>query len=205
MENNENSKDQVKNYNLSSEAVESLASADTDPIPQYSEEELYKYRKKKFHIPDWLKVVFIKFWFAGAVCFFISWGLPIGGLDQLFVLSMVLGMVTDLLTNNVIRFIEPLPGANDKWLVVKSKGMVGLGLNLLLGVVVILAVYVLYFLIYSAVMAVTKSDSVVFGVEPLLFGLLCMGVDMLFVGIKMLISSILRDAREAAKGKDLAD
>ena len=40
----ENSKDLNKNYELNSEAVDTLANADKEEIPQYSEEELNKYR-----------------------------------------------------------------------------------------------------------------------------------------------------------------
>ncbi len=192
MENQEKNSQTNRNYELNSDAVESLANADREEIPQYSEEELSKYRKKKFQIPELLKVCFIKFWFAGAICYFILWGIPgIGWLDQLFILAVVYGMVTDLLTNNVIRFMEPYKGANDKWLLVTHKGMVGFGLNLTLSVVVVFLVYMSYALINMIVFT---------GVEPLLFGLLCMGADLLLIGIKRLVISIVTDAKNAAKG-----
>lgn len=191
MDNQENSKETQKNYELNFEAVESLANADKEEIPQYSEEELYKYRKKKFQIPDALKILFIKFWFPGAVCFFFVMGISsLVGLDQFVVLSMVLGMVTDLLTNNVIRFMEPYSGANDKWLLVTKRGMVGFGLNLFFGCLITFAVYICYGLINMIVKV---------SVEPLLFGLLYMGVDMLLLGIKRLCTSIIKDAKTAAR------
>ncbi len=186
------SKDDNRNYQLNSEAVETLANADKEEIPQYSEEELSKYRKKKFHIPEWLKVIFVKFWFAGAICFFIMMGTSLVNLLDLFVaLSIVMGMVTDLLTNNVVRFIESYEGANSKFLMVTHRGMVGFGLNLLLGFVIIGGVMGSYFLLnmFASIR-----------VEPLLFGLLCMGVEMLLIGIKRLCSSILNDAKAAALG-----
>ncbi len=186
------SKDDNKNYQLNSEAVETLANADNEEIPQYSEEELSKYRKKKFQIPDWLKVIFVKFWFAGAICFFIMMGTSLVNLLDLFVaLSIVMGMVTDLLTNNVVRFIESYEGANTKFLLVTHRGMIGFGLNLLLGFVIIAGVMGSYFLL-------NMFASI--SVEPLLFGLLCMGVEMLLIGIKRLCSSILNDAKAAALG-----
>ncbi len=187
-----NSKDDYKNYNLSSEAVETLANADKEEIPQYSEEELSKYRKKKFQFPEWLKVIFVKFWFAGAICFFIVMGTGVVNLLDLYVaLSIITGMATDLLTNNVVRFIEPYKDANAKYLLVTHRGMVGFGLNLLLGFVTIALVMFCYFLINTVISI---------GVEPLLFGLLCMGVEMLLIGIKRLCSSILNDAKAAALG-----
>lgn len=186
-----NSKDE-KNYNLNSEAVDTLANADKEEIPQYSEEELSKYRKKKFQIPDWLKVIGLKFWFAGMVCFFIVMGTRVTNLIDLFVaLSIVMGMVTDLLTNNVVRFIEPYEGANNKYLLVTHRGMVGFGLNLCCGFLTVGTVILCYFLL---------NTFVSIGVEPLLFGLLCMGAEMLFIGIKHFCSSILNDAKAAALG-----
>lgn len=189
----ENSKDLNKNYELNSEAVDTLANADKEEIPQYSEEELSKYRKKKFQIPNWLKVIFVKFWFAGAACFFIIMGTGVSHwLDQYVAMSIVMGMVTDLLTNNVIRFIEPYEGANNKYLLVTHRGMVGFGLNLMLGFVVMAGVMFCYFLLNLITFV---------GVEALLFGLLCMGVEMLLIGIKRLCSSILNDAKAAALGE----
>lgn len=188
-----NSKDLNKNYDLNSEAVDTLANADKEEIPQYSEEELSKYRKKKFQIPNWLKVIFVKFWFAGAVCFFIIMGTGGGHwLDMYVALSIVMGMVTDLLTNNVVRFIEPYEGANNKYLLVTHRGMVGFGLNLMLGFVTMAGVMFCYFLINTVISV---------GVEALLFGLLSMGVEMLLIGIKRLCSSILNDAKAAALGE----
>ena len=99
-----------KNYNLKSEAVETLAGADREEVPVYSQEELNRYRTPKgFHIPQWVKILLIKAWFAGAVCYFILWGLGmyVGNmLDMLFVLGVAMGLVTDLLLNNVIRFLR---------------------------------------------------------------------------------------------------
>lgn len=195
-----------KNYHLKSDAVEELVNADTEEAPEYSKEELEKYHAKKgFHIPEPVKILFIKAWFSGAVCFFILWGLGVylpNMLDMLFVLAIVQGMVTDLLVNNVIRFIETVPGENDRWMLFPKKGMVSFFLNILYAFVIILAVYMIYNLINYAIISVTgNGDTVPLGVEPVLFGVFCMAVDMLFVGIKWLFGSIIRDAKAAAKSK----
>ena len=59
------------NYTLQSDAVETLANADNEETPDYSEEELKKYRSKKgINISEPVKILLIKAWFAGAVCFF---------------------------------------------------------------------------------------------------------------------------------------
>ncbi len=193
-----------KNYTLKSDAVEELVSADTGEVPQYSEEELKKYRSKQgIHIPETVKILFIKAWFGGAVCYFILWGLGtyIGNaIDMLFVLGVVLGMVTDLLTNNILRFIETTPEENNKWLLVTHKGMVGFGLNLLLSMVIVVLVFFTYDFINRFVFTITSDpDNLFLGVEPVFYGLFCMGYDMLFIGIKRMLGAILRDAKESAR------
>ncbi len=202
-ETSKNVKKQPENYRLNSEAVETLAGADTEPIPRYSEEELKKYRSRgKLHIPGWMKAAFIKTWFAGAVCYFILWGLGlyIRGLDMLFVLAVGYGMVTDLLTNNVLRFLEATPGENNKWLLVTTRGTAGLFLNILLGMVTVAGVYFTYGIINQTASLIAGDPELVFlGVEPIVFGLFCMGVELLLLRIKALCASILSDARAAAR------
>ncbi len=194
------SKENQKNYDFKSKAVEDLTS---DDAPEYSREELERYRKSsRFHIPHIVWVLFWKAWFYGAVCYFVLWGLGLyipGLLDMMFVLCVALGMVTDLLTNNVLRFIEKNPGDNDRWMFIPSTGTKGLFLNILYGFAIVFCTYTLYDALNRAVMAVTGSYDVIYlGVEPILFGLFCMGFDMLFIAAKRLLGRIIRDAMDAA-------
>lgn len=202
--NQENSKRTNENYKLKSEAVEDLVEAQAGEAPEYSAEELGRYTTTKgFHIPMWLKILFIKAWFAGAVCFFILWGLGnyiSAQLDMLFCVAVVYGMVTDLLVNNVIRFMEKTPGENDKWMLLPKKGMASFALNLLFAFVIIFCVYTTYTAVNYAIVSVTGNvNTVPIGVEPILFGLLCMGYDMLLIGIKNMFLGMVRDAKAAAK------
>lgn len=196
-------KDSNNNYNLKSDAVETLVNADTEEVPEYSEEELAKYRTpNKFRIPETVKVLFLKAWFAGAVCYFILWGLGTyiySLIDMLFILGVVMGMATDLLTNNVIRFIEKTPGANDKWLMFPKKGMAGFFFNILYAMVLLICVYTLYSGINYTYSALTGNmDVVLLGVEPVLFGVFCMGFDVLFIFFKRMLGSIITDAKRKA-------
>lgn len=191
------------NYELKSEAVETLAGADSSPVPEYSKEELERYKgKKKFKIPSPVKILFLKAWFAGAVCFFFLWGLGTyisDLLDMLFVVGVAMGLVTDLLVNNVIRFIEAFPGEHDEWMLFPKKGMLSFFLNLIYGFMIAFCVYMLYSLINFLIMSITgNTETLPLGVEPILFGIFCMGIDMLFVGIKRLIVSIIEDAQYSA-------
>lgn len=191
------------NYQLNTEAVEKLASADSSNVPDYSQAELKKYRTKgRIHLPNWLKMIAIKAWFAGAVCFFILWGLGnyIGGLDMLLVTAVALGMVTDILTNNSLRFLEETPGDNDRWMMIPPKGVRSFVLNIFYACVITACVFMFYNVVNFVIMAITGvEDKIPLGVEPLLFGLLCMSFDMLLIGAKRLCMSIFRDASSAAR------
>jgi hypothetical protein len=186
-----------KNYNLKSEAVETLAHADREEAPEYSQEELNRYRTKSgFRIPEWAKILLIKIWFAGAVCFFILWGLGIyigNMLDMLFILAVVLGMVNDVLVNSVLRFMEVTPGANDGWMFLPKKGLGSFFGNILYAFAIVYCVYMLYNGINGVLSGIFGTTDVVYlGVEPILFGTFCMGFDMLFIWIKRVLVSLIR-------------
>ena len=190
-----------KNYELKSDAVDKLLKAEKGEVPEFSQEELKKYRSKGgIKLPQPLKVILLKAWFAGAVCYFILWGLGMyiySLIDMLFIMGIVLGMVTDLLTNNVIRFIEATPGENNKWLMFPNqKGMVSFFLNLVYALVLVACVYFLYSGINLMIVAIIgNAETVPLGVEPVLYGVFYMGFDLLFVGCKNLLKQIISDAQ----------
>ena len=190
-----------KNYELKSDAVDKLLKAEKGEVPEFSQEELKKYQSKGgIKLPQPVKVILLKAWFAGAVCYFILWGLGMyiySLIDMLFIMGIVLGMVTDLLTNNVIRFIEATPGENNKWLMFPNqKGMVSFFLNLVYALVLVACVYFLYSGINLMIVAIIgNADTVPLGVEPILYGVFYMGFDLLFVGCKNLLKQIISDAQ----------
>lgn len=198
MENNNNNtekKNGSTNYELKSKAVEELLEAEAGQAPEYSREELDKYKaKSKFRVSDTVKILFIKGWFAGAVCFFFIWGLSMyipSMLDMLFVVAIVLGMVNDILVNNVLRFIEKEKGASDKWMMYPKKGMVSFFLNIIHGFAVVFCVYMLYYGINTVLTGIT-GNAVELGVEPILFGTFFMAFDILLIWIKHLLMALVR-------------
>ena len=199
MKDNHNEQENNRNYNLKSEAVDTLANADNVEAPSYSQEELDQYRTKSFfRTPDALKLLLIKVWFAGAVCYFFLWGL--GGLlgntlDMLFVLGFALGMATDLLTNNVIRFVEKTPGANNMWMMFPGQGSATMVLNVIYHLFLVACVYMLYNGINYGINLITGDmEAVPLGVEPILFGVFSTGFDLLFISIKNLILGLFKKA-----------
>jgi hypothetical protein len=179
-------------YKLHTKAIQDLAEADESNSPEVSEQELRKYRSgPKLKVADWVKLLLVKFWFAGSVCFFFLWGL--GGyladlLDTLLVTGIALGIVTDLLTNNALRFLETTKGASDRWIMVTKRGYASFPLNILYAFIVLFLVYSLYNIINIVIISITGAvDTVALGVEPILFGLFYLGFDLLLIRCKHLI------------------
>ena len=187
-------------YRLNTKAVEDLITADESNSPRVSEEELNKYRgRTRKKLPQWLKVSLLKAWFAGSVCFFFMWGL--GGyladsLDLFFVTAIALGMVTDLLVNTILKYYAETDGANDRWMMIPRRGVAGFFLNIFYAFVVLGLVDMVYTAVNIAILSVTRqTDAVPFGVEPIIFGLLYMGIDTGFIALKRLLGRIVSDAK----------
>ncbi len=193
-------------YNLKIDAVNRLAEADNMPLPK--NHRLYdpgkKYRTGFLEkIPGPIKALFVKFWFNGAVCFFIFWGLGIliPNMENMFlILGIVLGMVTDILVNNIFRFFAVVPGENDKWMMFPKKRYVNFFLNILYSFLVLGTVISVYEGINSMGNALNgTTDKIYLGVEPIMFGIFYMGIDMLLISIKNVFVRIIQDAKDSTK------
>jgi len=187
-------------YRLNTKAVDDLVTADVSNSPKVSREELNRYRSgPKITLAAWVKVILIKWWFAGACCFFFYWGLGVTVPSQenlLLILGAGLGLVMDLLENNILRYYARTPGGNDRWMMFPKKGWKSLLLNLLYGYWLLALVVLSYNGINALVIAVAgPSDTIPVGVEPILFGLLVMGWDMLFLGMKRMAKAVAADAK----------
>lgn len=186
-------------YELHSDAVERLVTANEDNSPEVSDEEINKYKKDKLaKIPVWLKALFIKFWFNGSVCFFFLWGLGTyinGALEQILILGIAMGMITDLLVNNIFRFFDT-DGKYLKWAMFPKKKFWTFFANILYAFVIILAVVYTYQGANAFTVGLTgaSSESIFFGVEPIIFGLLYLVYDMVFLGLKMFFIKLIKDA-----------
>ena len=192
-------------YRLKTDAVDRLV--DAKNAPEVSEKEIRKYTsKRKFHLPMWLKIVLVKFWFAGAVCYFFLWGLGfyLHGIDLMVVLAIGLGVVTDLMVNKLLRSFETEPGENNKWMMVTVRKFWSIFVNVLYAGIVLYCVFQSYYTA-NVLMGVdpnvgsAEAESML-GVEPILFGIMYLGFDMLFIIIKRTLINIFRDAGEKASG-----
>ena len=190
-------------YRIKTEAVEDLVNANKENTPSYSEEELKKYRSKsRLNINPVFKALFIKFWFSGVVCYFFIWGLGMyipSNLDLYFVTAIGMGFVKDILENNLYRFVANPEGSNDGWMMFPKKSYMSLVFNVLYAILVTGCVYFTYQGI-NFVGTSGNNDRVVFGVEPIFFGIFYMGFELLFLWMKHMAVRIIADAKKKVEG-----
>ncbi|MGN0387048.1 MAG: hypothetical protein ACI4EX_14340 [Lachnospiraceae bacterium] len=193
-------KDAGSYYKINKDAVGRLVNASAETSPKVSDEEIAKVSgRKKHRIPNPVKVLFIKWWFNGAICFFFYFGF--GGiikdqLDLLFIFGAALGMLTDLLTNNALKFLESSPRSNDKYMFVTVRKFWSIFLNLVYGYVCLYFVVYIYGIINFVLNRIGGSENEqILPVGPILFGVFYLIVDMIFILIKNTFKKIIEDAK----------
>lgn len=176
-------------YKLKSDAVDRLANADKKKFKKASEEEINKYQKPFLpKVPKWAKGAFIKWWFAGAICFFFYWGLGTvipNQLDLIFVLWLAMGVATDLLTNNVLRFIQT-DQEYEPYIMVPGKKYITLFLNILYALPLMALTIGAYEVINSSLVSMFSlpADAVPLGVGPVGFGIIYTAFDFIFLMVR---------------------
>ncbi|MDE7440016.1 MAG: hypothetical protein K2N23_05880 [Clostridia bacterium] len=131
-------------------------------------------------IPTFLKAFFIKWWFAGVVCFFINMGLgPYVATADLVVLDGVfLGLVVEVLVNPLFRFMETDKREYNDYIMFPFpfKAYWTFFTNVLYYVIVAVIVNFVYLFINTFMFR--------FNIEPLSWALIVLVIDMIFIGIK---------------------
>lgn len=186
-------------YKLKTRAVDDLVEANEGNAPEVSPEERKRYGAKvAAGVPAWIKVHLIKIWFAGAVCYFIFWGLGmyVAPLDLMVIAGVVLGMVTDILTNNVLRFFAETEGAYDRWMMFPKKRFATFFWNILYAALLLAMVVGIYTGINLALVGFLKppEGTVPLGVEPVLFGVFYALCDALLIALKHFLARLLTGA-----------
>ena len=120
-------------YNLKTDAVDRLLNAKNAPEVSVKEINMYKGKAGKRVFPTWIKILGVKFWFGGAICYFFLWGLGLylANLDLLVALAIGLGLCTDLLVNNLLKYFEPEKRIYDKWMMVTVRKWWSIFLNII--------------------------------------------------------------------------
>lgn len=207
-------------YDLKVDKVDELVAALKDETPEDAKNDLSMYisdctgvddpknytragKRKQFDpyktdflgkIPVWVKAIFIKWWFAGLVCYFVMWGLQslmnADPLDVMFLTGLVLGLVVELFVNPAFRYLEREKGEYDPYTMFPFpfKAFWTFFTNMLYYIVIVIGVNFFYLGLGEL--------NIVSGVEPLLFGTFCVIVDMFFIGIKDLIVYLVRKSKK---------
>ncbi len=187
-------------YKLKPQAVEDLVTADETNAPPVSKEELERYGgRKKGGVPTWLKIGLVKLWFPGAVFYFIAMSLGMQNrLDLTVILGVVVGMVNDLLTDNVIRFMAPTEGEYDHFLMFSKKRYITFVLNIVYAVALCGMVFYGVYSLAGLVVDLNADPRTLMAdliMGPVGFGLFYMLCDMLFLGVKHLIKKAINGSK----------
>ena len=138
-------------------------------------------------IPVWFKAIFIKWWFFGAICYFVNMGLGISvsnPIDILVLTGLITGLFVDLFVNPIFRYME-VDGEYKPYITFPLKAFWTFFANILYYSLVILGTSWIYTFINEAIRA-SNPDSY-FAIEPLVFGVFTLIVDMACIGVKDLV------------------
>ncbi len=187
-------------YRLKKQAIEDLATANEENSPPVPKRELRKYHAgPKIRVSDWVKAILIKIWISGMICYFFIWGISTISLnpwDQLLVIGIALGLATNLMTNNIYRFIAKTAGAYDRWMMFPGKKLYFLPLDIAYAVLLAACTIMTYNGINLLAAGGKETAGPALGVEPFLFGIIVTLWDLLFLGCKRLIRRIAEDAKK---------
>lgn len=162
------------------------------------------YKIDKFsRIPPFIKAFFIKWWFAGCVCYFLNMGLGVyvtDELDLLVLTGIVCGIIVDLLVNSIFRMMESDKKEYNVYMMFPFpiKQFWTFFANMIYYVIVIICVGYAYTGINVLLnLAMTPDAEYQYlAIEPLLFGLLVFIIDMAFIGIKDGVVVLIRKLRK---------
>ena len=140
-------------------------------------------------VPAWIKAIFVKWWFAGMVCFFFMWGIGLSGLDAMVLLGAVLGIVVDVLVNPLFRYMETDKREYNAYMMFPFpfKAFWTFFTNIIYYIIIMVCVNGCYLGLNELINIIsgnTDAFHIAVGVEPLLFGTFCVLADMIFIGIK---------------------
>ena len=202
-----------EDYSLKTEAVEKLTKAINEGIAEEipeEEKELRPYKVDKVSkIPTWIKVIFVKFWVAGAICYFFMWGLGLyipNSLDMYVVVSLALAFINDLFVNSAFLYFESDKKEYHKWILVPvpAKKIWSIFINIPIGFLEAFLINLLYGGLNKGVVALWNLDpnTIPILMEPLLFGLFYVIINLLLLLIKNTAVNIVKDAITKANQKE---
>ena len=161
---------------------------------EISMDDLHAYKQQGFlaRIPYWIKAVLLKYWFYGAICFFVLMGLGASlekGENRAIACGLIAGLVFDFIVYGIYRAMDSDKKESKHYMMFKSKSVY----SVLINVSYQLLVFILGMLIMTSIVA-TYKDPVNnwFLQEPFSQALVLTALDAVFVLIKNLLVYLFR-------------
>ena len=200
----------VDDYSLKTEAVDALTNAikEGEEAPQKEDNSHNKTRNPYRNdwisrIPAPVKALFFKYWTFGAICFMFYMGLGVYFDDwELLVLitGLATGLVIDFLFVPALRYFESPKGEYHPYVMVSvpARKIWSLVVNIPLYLGETFFVVYLYSLINEGIAIKNNlpSGTTSLVVEPLLYGVFMLAVDMALIGVKDLIVYLIKKNKE---------
>lgn len=187
--------------------IQEITGEQINAKPGSKKAEFDPYKKDKLSaVPTWIKAIFIKWWFAGLVCFLFIFGLALDTLDAAFVCGLALGIVTDVLVNPIFHYFESDRKEYDAYMMFPFpfKKYWTFFTNIIYYLFVMAGVFGCYVGINAMANHFANADIRTYlGVEPLLFGTFAVIVDMIFIGIKDLIVFLVKKNKKKKEAADV--
>ncbi len=159
------------------------------------------YSIDKLHkIPFWVKVLVLKYWFYGAINFFMLMGIGggISGNSNWQWLAICCGLIGgafyDLVINKIIMLWETDKHEGQYYSMIISKKYYAMLINIAYFVVLFIVVYIVQNLLGIFCHDILKW-SYTPGQEPFSFGLIVLIIDGLFLGLKNIIVLVIKKLR----------
>lgn len=155
--------------------------------------ELHPYKTSFFSkIPLKVRIPLIKWWFMGAIYYFVGWGLPqfrSSGIDTIFILGLIIGLVNITVLQYIIKELSVSPDVYNIYLSIRNKSVLRGLISVIYGWIIAALIATTYELLNRLFIIVfsLKENTVSIGVEPILFGILY----VLFDGVWMLIRNFI--------------
>ena len=164
----------------------------TDLIDEeISMDDLHAYKQQGFiaRLPDWVKAIFIKYWFYGAICFFALMGTWLIGENAAIFAGVLAGGVFDLVVYNILIMMESDENESRHFIMYKSKKIWSVFINMCYEVVVFFLA-----MLFCSTIVNTYKDPVNnwFLQEPFSQGLVLLVFDAVFITIKGLLVLLVK-------------
>lgn len=121
---------------------------------EISMDDIHAYKQEGFiaRLPYWLKAIFVKYWFFGAVCFFTFVGiLNLQGENAAILTGAISGVAFDLIVYNILTLMDSDKNESKYYMLFKSKKFYSVIINVLYHIVLYILLLIITVFILSKI------------------------------------------------------